>query len=70
MRAVFSHRHSGYEYTVVLLRGRLFGLYEFAAFCLALAMLLPARGIGLSFVAAVSCALLVQFLSRVAVRRA
>jgi len=68
--AVFSHRHSGYGYTVLLLRGLLFGLYAFAAFCLALAMLLPAYGMGPGFVAAVSCALLVQFLSRVAVRRA
>ncbi len=68
--AVFSHRHSGYEYTVLLLRGLLFGLYAFVAFCLALAMLLPAYGTALGFLAAVSCALLVQFLSRVALRRA
>lgn len=68
--AVFSHRYSGYECTVRLLRGLLFGLIAFAAFCLALALLLPGWGIGLSFVAAVSCALLVQFLSRVAVQRA
>jgi len=68
--AVFSHRHSGYECTVLLLRGLLFGLIAFAAFCLALAMLLPAWGTGLGFLAAVSCALLVQFLSRVAVQRA
>lgn len=68
--AVFSHRYSGYECTVLLLRGLLFGLYAFAAFCLALAMLLPAWGTGMGFLAAVSCALLVQFLSRVAVQRA
>ena len=68
--AVFSHRHSGYECTVLLLRGLLFGLIAFAAFCLALAMLLPAWGTGPGFLAAVSCALLVQFLSRVAVQRA
>ncbi|MEK7877792.1 MAG: hypothetical protein AAB325_16570, partial [Pseudomonadota bacterium] len=68
--AVFSHRHSGYECTVLLLRGLLFGLIAFTVFCLALAMLLPAWGTGLGFLAAVSCALLVQFLSRVAVRRA
>ena len=68
--AVFSHRHSGYECTVLLLRGLLFGLIEFAAFCLALAMLLPAYGVGPGFLAAVSCALLVQFLSRVAGQRA
>lgn len=68
--AVFSHRHSGCGYTVLLLRGLLFGLFAFTAFCLALALALPAFGIGLGFLAAVSCALLVQFLSRVAVRRA
>ncbi len=68
--AVFSHRHSGHECTVLLLRGLLFGLIAFAAFCLALAMLLPAWGTAPGFVAAVSCALLVQFLSRFAVQRA
>ena len=68
--AVFSHRYSGYECTVLLLRGVLFGLIAFAAFCLALALLLPAWGIGLGFLAAVGCALLVQVLSRVAVQRA
>jgi hypothetical protein len=45
-------------------------LIAFAAFCLALALLLPAWGTVLGFVAAVSCALLVQILSRVAVQRA
>ena len=68
--AVFSHRYSGYGCTVLLLRGLLFGLIAFAAFCFALALLLPAWGIGPGFLAAVSCALLVQFLSRVAVQRA
>ena len=68
--AVFSHRLSGYECTVALLRGVLFGLIALAAFCLALALLMPRWGIGLSLVNAVICALLVQFLSRVAVRRA
>lgn len=66
---VFSHRHSGHAYTVLLLRGLLFGLFAFAAFCLALAMVLPALGIAPGFLAAVSCALLVQYLSRVAVQR-
>jgi hypothetical protein len=68
--AVFSHRYSGYECTVVLLRGLMFGLYAFVAFCLVLALLLPALGISLSFLAAVTGAVLVQFLSRVAVQRA
>ena len=68
--AVFSHRHSGHECTVLLLRGLLFGLIAFAAFCFALAMLLPEWGTGAGFVAAVGCALLIQFLSRVAVQRA
>ena len=68
--AVFSHRYSGYECTVRLLRGLLFGLIALAAFCLVLTMLLPAYGTGPGFLAAVSGALLVQFLSRVAVQRA
>jgi hypothetical protein len=48
----------------------MFGLYAFVAFCLVLALLLPALGISLSFLAAVTGAVLVQFLSRVAVQRA
>jgi hypothetical protein len=68
--AVFSHRYSGYKCTVVLLRGLVFGLYAFVAFCFVLALLLPALGISLSFLAAVICAVLVQFLSRFAVQRA
>lgn len=67
--AVFSHWRSGYGCTVLLLRGLLFGLIAFAAFCLALALLLPAWGTAPGFVAAVICALLVQFLSRVAAAR-
>ena len=68
--AVFSHRYSGYECTVLLLRGVLFGLIALAVFCLALALLWPAWGTVPGLVAAVSCALLVQFLSRAAVQRA
>lgn len=68
--AVFSHRRSGHDYTVLLLRSLIVGLYAFVAFCLALALALSAWGTAAGFVAAMGCALLVQFLSRVALQRA
>lgn len=68
--AVFSHRYSGQACTVVLLRGLVLGLFAFVAFCFVLALWLPALGIVLGFVLALACALLVQYLSRVAIQHA
>jgi len=65
----FSHRHSGAEFAVNLLRGMVLGFYSFATFCLVLALMLPTLGIALAFVASLTCAALVQVASRVFVRR-
>ena len=65
----FSHRHSGAEFAVNLLRGMVLGFYAFATFCLVLALTLPTVGITAAFVASLGCAALVQAGSRVYLRR-
>jgi hypothetical protein len=65
----FSHRYSGAEFAVNLLRGMVLGFYSFATFCLVLALTLPATGIGAAFVASLACAAVVQAASRVYLRR-
>jgi uncharacterized membrane protein (GlpM family) len=62
--AVFSHRHSGAEFTVELLRGMLFGYYSFSIFCLVLAMSLPVFSMYSAFALALVAACVVQFISR------
>ncbi|MDR3415212.1 MAG: hypothetical protein P4L83_03410 [Nevskia sp.] len=62
--AVFSHRQLGAGFVVPLLRGMVYGYYAFAAFCLALALALPALGIATSFLLALACAMLIQAGSR------
>jgi hypothetical protein len=61
----FSHRHSGAEFAVNLLRGMVLGFYSFATFCFVLALMLPAVDIGPAFAAALGCAALVQTGSRI-----
>ena len=58
--AVFSHRKQGTEYVIKLLRGMVFGLYSFAAFCIALHMLLTDHTVAVAFLWAMACALLAQ----------
>jgi hypothetical protein len=65
----FSHRHSGAEFAVNLLRGMVLGFYAFAAFCLVLALTLPAMGIAPAFVSALASAVVVQAGTRVYLRR-
>jgi len=65
----FSHRHSGAEFAVNLLRGMVLGFYSFATFCLVLALTLQTLGIALAFVTSLGCAALVQAATRVFVRR-
>ena len=60
----FSHRASGADFAVALLRGMVNGYYAFAVFCLVLALLLPHRAPGPAFVVATMCALLVQLGTR------
>lgn len=58
--AVFSHRHAGAAFTTQLLRGMAAGFYAFITFCVVLALTLEPWGIGMSFLAAIVAALLVQ----------
>ena len=62
--AVFSHRDSGSAFAVQLLRGMLLGYYAFSVFCIVLSLALPAISIGLAFLLSLSCAVLVQIISR------
>jgi len=56
----FGHRLQGAGAAVSVLRGLLFGLFSFAAFCLVLAVGLVPLGIAGAFAAAIAVALLVQ----------
>jgi hypothetical protein len=67
--AVFSHRQSGSEFSIQLLRGALLGWYAFSAFSLVLALILPISGISIAFVLAFLTALLVQTITLVFVKR-
>lgn len=66
---VFSHRHAGAVYAILLLQGMVLGYYAFAAFCLVLALSLPAAGLGAAFLAALAAAGLVQVLTRLFAQR-
>ena len=59
--SVFSHRASGPAFAATLLRGMILGLYAFTSFCLTIAMLLPSRGVGVSFATAIAVAIAVQW---------
>jgi hypothetical protein len=67
---VFSHRHSGAWFAIKLLRGTVLGYHAFGVFCVVLSLSLPAMGTSLAFGAALVCAALVQWLSRVYLLRA
>jgi hypothetical protein len=62
--SVFTHRSSGAVSAATLLRAMTVGLYAFAAFFLALALLLPRFGTAVSFGAALAVAIAVQASSR------
>lgn len=62
--AVFSHRLNGPPYVIALLHAMAIGMWSFAAFCLALALALPALGVAGGFAAAVTATLAVQMLTR------
>jgi hypothetical protein len=59
--AVFSHRMSGPAFATLLLKAMIWGLYAFTTFCFTLAVLLPHRGVTVSFVAAIALAVAVQW---------
>ena len=56
----FGHRRQGAGAAVGVLRGLLFGLFSFAAFCLVLALGLVPLGIARAFAVAIAAALVVQ----------
>ena len=58
--AVFSHRKQGTGYVVKLLRGMVFGLYSFAAFCMALNRTLTALPMAEAFLLSLAMAVLAQ----------
>lgn len=61
---VYSHRQSGADFAVRLLRGMVHGYYAFASFCLVLALALPDQGIAVAFALAVCAAVPVHALAR------
>lgn len=58
--AVFSHRAQGAGFAIALLKSMATGLYSFLAFCLVLAVALPALAMPLAFASAVLASLAVQ----------
>lgn len=60
----FSHRESGADFAVRLLRGMVYGYFAFAAFCAMLAWALPQMGIAAAFALALAAALPVHALAR------
>jgi hypothetical protein len=69
--AVFTHRYSGYQYTVLLLRGLVYGLIAFSVFCFVLSVTLVPWGIVAGFLVSIVAALIVHCLTRTfALRRA
>jgi hypothetical protein len=67
---VFSHRHAGAGFAIKLLRGTVLGYYGFATFCVVLSLSLSIVGIGAAFALSLSCAAIVQAISRVYLLRA
>jgi hypothetical protein len=66
---IFAHRLQGPAGAAWVLRGLLFGLFGFAGFYLALALLLGRVGVGLAFLAAILTTLLIQAVSFLVLRR-
>ncbi len=62
---VFSHRHSGSAFAINLLRGMVLGYYAFSIFCIVLSVTLSATSIAVAFLLSLSCAVLVQAISRI-----
>jgi len=63
--SVSSQRAHGPEFVISLLRGMILGRFSFAAFCLALAVLLPRQGIAIGFAGALALSMFVQWGTRV-----
>jgi hypothetical protein len=67
--AVFAHRVEGGASAVAVLRGLTLGLFSFAGFFLAVALLVEPEGIAVAFAAALAVALLAQLASLAVGRR-
>jgi uncharacterized membrane protein (GlpM family) len=67
--AAFSHRQQGAAFAIELLRGTVFGYYAFSAFCAVLALALPRLDLTAAFLLALTCALVIQAISRFALQR-
>jgi hypothetical protein len=67
--AIFAHRRQGPAAAAHVQRGLLYGLFAFAGFQLTLVLLLEKAGVGVSFIAAIVVALLIQGASLWILRR-
>ena len=65
----FTHVQVGRNHAVLLLRGMMLGYFAFAAFCIAIALLLRAQPVAVSFFAAFVFALTIQLLVKAASSR-
>lgn len=65
----FTHVQSGRDSAVQLLRGTILGYFAFAAFCVAISLLLRAQPVALSFLCAFVFALTIQLLAKAASSR-
>jgi hypothetical protein len=61
---VFSHRLSGAVFATRMLRGMVLGYYAFSSFCFVLALALRSLSIDMAFLISLSCALVVQIITR------
>lgn len=66
--AVFSHRQSGHEFAISLLRGIVLGWYAFLAFSFVLGVTLPSFSLAVSFLAAIACAVITQIVTRMLIQ--
>lgn len=65
----FTHVQAGHDSAVQLLRGTMLGYFAFAAFCVAIALLLRAQAVAVSFFCAFVFALTIQLLAKAASSR-
>jgi hypothetical protein len=65
----FTHVQAGRDSAVQLLRGTMLGYFAFAAFCVAIALLLRAQPVAVSFFCAFVFALTIQLLAKAASSR-
>ena len=67
--AVFAHRLQGAPGAINVLRGLLMGLFSFAGFFLVAALLIGSTGIAITFLSAITTALVIQGISLLRIRK-